>query len=654
MKRIRKESVPNNESPIKVIPIFNESEIESRHKEYENLSLKLFDSVFKDYSFKPVIIDYGSHTETIQYNYCYDTFCPNFGMPLKLIKPRGTRSIRNYVNTSVSRAMIPGLTCNIMEYVGATKRVSGNTFTLFSNWSIAEEIKRLETLSLTRPVKKKYTFHNIGCLNTSIPTDKDKSFVRYGKTKSGSIRYKCKTCGKITNVNDNLLTNFNYGQKRNDILLRVLDDVLLRIPIRKICERNEISPPTFYRKLEIIYQKCLQFLERHESKFKNLQFEDLYLTSDTFSYALNNIRKKGKGNKKKDNYEKAQANEALTSMNAVADVISNYVFRADLCYDTEISLEDIEKDTTEFHCDHTYGYLRKNQRIHEYSYHPKPPTKYDTQSLIDYIELNSRFETRKKFVNGLHVSKGYTSIAQLHILKKQLNYNRLVFVSDDDKSIRQAVFRVFKDDFEDNNAFYFLSSYSKSKKLKSTYVEAQETRRELIQFGYNVGYKKKGLYELAIMKLEHDLKSHKFVKIKFVNGVALPKPTNMPIVHPLPAKDEGNRYIRLISNPPFITTDDMAKLIVDVNMRAINNFFQELRRDINLFERPLVGARGIGKTYIYANYNPKYGHMLITIFRTYYNFIKVRKYYDGSKMTPAQRIGIVDKKYNLKDIIYFR
>jgi len=98
----------------------------------------------------------------------------------------------------------------------------------------------------------------------------------------------------------------------------------------------------------------------------------------------------------------------------------------------------------------------------------------------------------------------------------------------------------------------------------------------------------------------------------------------------------------------------MAKIIVDVNMRAINNFFKELRKDINLLESPLVGARGTGKTYIYANYNPKYAHMLITIFRIYYNFIKERKYYDRAKMIPAQRIGISDKKYKLQDIIYFR
>lgn len=42
-------------------------------------------------------------------------------------------------------------------------------------------------------------------------------------------------------------------------------------------------------------------------------------------------------------------------------------------------------------------------------------------------------------------------------------------------------------------------------------------------------------------------------------------------------------------------------------------------------------------------------------YRTYYNFIKLRKYYNQTKrdVTPAMRIGIENKKYELKDIVYF-
>ena len=47
------------------------------------------------------------------------------------------------------------------------------------------------------------------------------------------------------------------------------------------------------------------------------------------------------------------------------------------------------------------------------------------------------------------------------------------------------------------------------------------------------------------------------------------------------------------------------------------------------------GTRGTGKTYICSNYNPKYAHQMITIFRTLFNFVWERKYYDKKKMIPA-------------------
>jgi|GEM_PF-1987832 len=103
----------------------------------------------------------------------------------------------------------------------------------------------------------------------------------------------------------------------------------------------------------------------------------------------------------------------------------------------------------------------------------------------------------------------------------------------------------------------------------------------------------------------------------------------------------------------WIQFDDLAKLIVQVNSRTINNYFQQIRRRISILERPLVTGRGDGKSYIYANYNPKYAQYVITIFRTVYGFCWATKS-NGEPQIPAQRLGITDKIYEYKDIIYFR
>lgn len=52
-----------------------------------------------------------------------------------------------------------------------------------------------------------------------------------------------------------------------------------------------------------------------------------------------------------------------------------------------------------------------------------------------------------------------------------------------------------------------------------------------------------------------------------------------------------------------------------------------------------------GKSYIYSNYNPRYAQYAITILRIFYNFCWGLRSWngDGDILTPAERIGIMDK-----------
>nr|WP_041808131.1 hypothetical protein [Evansella cellulosilytica] len=85
----------------------------------------------------------------------------------------------------------------------------------------------------------------------------------------------------------------------------------------------------------------------------------------------------------------------------------------------------------------------------------------------------------------------------------------------------------------------------------------------------------------------------------------------------------------------------------------MNAFLQEIKRSISFLERPLVTSKGDGKSYIYSSFNPKYAQMAITILSTHYNFCQTSKS-NGFEQTPAQRIGVADKVYDWKDIIYKR
>jgi hypothetical protein len=103
-----------------------------------------------------------------------------------------------------------------------------------------------------------------------------------------------------------------------------------------------------------------------------------------------------------------------------------------------------------------------------------------------------------------------------------------------------------------------------------------------------------------------------------------------------------------------LSIEELSDLILSVNSRVINNYFQKIRRRISILERPLTTARADGKSYVYANFNPKYAQYAITILRTYYNFCMPYKALNKQLITPAQQLGIINKKFELTDIIYFK
>jgi hypothetical protein len=79
---------------------------------------------------------------------------------------------------------------------------------------------------------------------------------------------------------------------------------------------------------------------------------------------------------------------------------------------------------------------------------------------------------------------------------------------------------------------------------------------------------------------------------------------------------------------------------LNVSDHSTNSFMQQIHRRLSILERPLVTAKGDGKSYIYANFNPKYAQYALTILRTFYYYCETIKGLDGEKRTPAQRMEL--------------
>lgn len=96
----------------------------------------------------------------------------------------------------------------------------------------------------------------------------------------------------------------NYHQQRNDVLPLFFNLIIREVPVKRTCEILKMSPTTYYGKLEWIYKRCLEFLERNEEKaFAKARFDRMWLNTDNMVYNLNNIRKRGKGGNDFDDVE---------------------------------------------------------------------------------------------------------------------------------------------------------------------------------------------------------------------------------------------------------------------------------------------------------------------------------------------------------------
>jgi DNA polymerase III epsilon subunit len=106
-------------------------------------------------------------------------------------------------------------------------------------------------------------------------------------------------------------------------------------------------------------------------------------------------------------------------------------------------------------------------------------------------------------------------------------------------------------------------------------------------------------------------------------------------------------------------------LMEKASLYGVDNYFQMLRRRINMMERPIkTASKSDNKTTDsiwngYASYNPKYLSMLIEIFRVYHNYVltdeknNIKHGYNRKALTPAQKLGLSDNAFTIYDVIEF-
>lgn len=662
-KEFIKRLATKDDEIVKITVPVSELGLTLRNQLYSTLPPEEFGKKFKNGWHKPVSLSYLGKTYEIQANVCVNPYCRWFGMEQEQF---------NDIKYQPSRYRIAGRNNNSNNESSFNCRpdpyntpdpltVKKDTATIYSNWSLAEEISRLVKINTIFDKKKDFCFHKDNCQFPLVtPFNEMEHFYKYGFSKANSPRYKCKTCGKVTTTIPQVNAAFNYDQNKDGILPKLAKLVTSRVPVRKTMQLLNISPSTYYHKLEQLYKCSLEFLAKHEQKaLAEKEFDELWLNSDSLEYRLNPLRKKlTKGSE-----------DLITHVLVTADMKSRYVFRADVNFDYFITLDEIERDTVTYFEDHLYLYSRKNARL-RISPAPQQPAAEDTQEQESYdIELEE-FERRRDRFDGVHVTRSYTAYAHYWLVNQMLNFKKLRIITDKDPSLLTTLNRVFANSMKSGDTHHFLCKLNKDKSRQDAMLEymAGDKEEPILRSIVNLRRSKKSeanqkSLELAysyLFKRVQDSLEYSTFKLPIAGFLEEGQQraymnVELPLFkHPIPTRDGGYYDVGITTNVNSLSPSAITEMLLKVNSRPTDAFFQQLRRSINILERPILGAKPDAKSYVFANLNPKYAQYAATIMRAYYNFCKPIKFGKASAKTPAQHLGIAKKQYTIEDILYCR
>jgi hypothetical protein len=248
----------------------------------------------------------------INVNHCKNPRCENFGVPVPEAAQRGPGATNPYIVVA-SGAKDPAARCS----------GCGEIFRLKSNRGVFEETYRI--LEQTWPAA---SCPDTMCPNHRVPVHVEGTYRAIGATKLGSRRYLCK-CGKSFSVKPKGI-NPIAKQRQSDKNRLMLSMLVGKMPLRRICEAAEVSPPVLYERIDFFHEQALAFLSDRERQLSSMDIPRLYIGVDRQDHVINWSQRKDK------------RNVTLSSI-AAADNGSGYVFGMHPNFDPGADSSEVER-----------------------------------------------------------------------------------------------------------------------------------------------------------------------------------------------------------------------------------------------------------------------------------------------------------------------
>jgi len=566
----------------------------------------------------------------IQVNFCKNPNCSNFGIPASHVSKKEQGGKRDNYSIVAAGKNFPILKCHDC----------GEYPPLKSNNGINEELDRLSNY-LTLPPEP--CCPNNTCENHQIGISAGKEkYSSFGKTKTGSKRYRCKACHKTFSVGSSTLRQKQPHKNR-----QIFSLLMNKMPLKRICEVADIHMPGVYAKIDFIRNQCLSFSGHRERKLLDgLPIRRLYIGVDRQDYVVNWTGRKDKRN---------------TQLSAVgsADNETGYVFGMHLNYDPLLNSSEVEKEAKRIddcntpypfrryarawlECDYEKSIKKSNNKIHTSDGTLNDEIQVKYEEALDREDIED-FECPTKETKlpskGIQIHAEYTLYAHFFLLKKLFgNVEKIRFFLDQDSGMRAACLGAFHTEIHnrDCDAFYVKISKNmtineKKQALAKSRDEFRKARNQYLDLTDN---------EIKVL----------LIKERMSAMTEIGKWKDRWLSHPFPNMSEPEKSICYLTNYDDYDDDHQAWLYNKASLHGIDCFFMQVRRRLSLLERPFATASAARRIWHgYSAYNPESIIKLLDIFRVYYNYCLKGK--DGK--TPAMCLGLAKGVVSLEDIIYY-
>jgi hypothetical protein len=420
------------------------------------------------------------------------------------------------------------------------------------------------------------------------------------------------------------------GQTRYDINKQLFLALINKGVINRIQEQFNIAPTLIYNRIEFFYRQCIQFDQWHiRNNIGQLNGKVLEISMDRQHYLAN-------WNDKRDKKPTKLVNTSSV------DNYSRFVFASTMNFDFTSDWEQIKKEARK----------RKDSDKPLYDRLFSQYIIADADVESDDVEDALALKTPSKH---LLVQQTYSLMAHLEHMKSIYeSCGQINLFADDDEGFELGIGLVLQKLISTGKVYPVLIRADRN---NASQMQDRRTWSEQVLID-------EGFTEKEIKEAQYNSDRLRVLNQKYWSAALHDRNESIGsgksewLVHPFP-KYRQTLEIKPLVQPDGAPTEETSDMLLDISTYGVDNYFQMIRRRINELERPITSATNGLRWNGYASYNPKWATMLVEIFRVYQNYVHTDKKTLKNKKskrqpsTPAQKIGLASKTYDVDDILSF-